>query len=219
MGWEPSIWADNYPMSYLAIYNREIQKDPAEALRGLWQWKTLHRTGLEPQELIPYLELAQELCAEMDEPLSASTLDEATNAFLQLRNELKSEDGPLSPNSRVIVTPQFLLHIADSNDGYSARFPILDVMVARAHRVHTAVDSSKTLQRSLTGGEGYYRELVGYLLNQSSTPKEVPRLERAHFVQGQAIAFYKANESGFDDIGNLPVSKARDYLRDIELNL
>jgi len=208
------FWADRYPPGYLAIYNREIQRKPAESLRGLWRWKTLHRTGFDPEQFDPYIREAEELCDSIDESVSEVSTEKVADAFGKLRKSLKQE-GPLSQNSRVIVTPQFLLHLADSKDGYSGRFPILDVMVARAYRTWTASDTSKTLQATLAGSRNTYIELVEYILGNCETASQVAQMERALFVQGRAIAQYRENEAEYDKIRKLPVSVAREYLDDI----
>lgn len=208
------FWSSRYPPAYLAIYNREIQREPAESLRGLWRWKTLHRTGYEPEQFQPYLEQAKTLCDRIEESVAEVSLEEVADAFISLRKELK-EEGPLSQSSRVVVTPQFLLHLADSEDGYSGRFPILDVMVARGTRTQTASDTSQTLQATLTGSRDSYIELIRHLLSHCDTAPQVAQRERALFVQGQAIARYRENEGEYGRVGDVPVAVAREYLDEI----
>lgn len=214
LDWDVGFWSNRYPPAFLAIYNREIGGDATESLRGLWRWKSLHRTGLDPEEFQPYLEQAKCLRDQPEGSVCDLSLEDIADAFVTFRERLK-KDGPLSENSRVIATPQFLLHLADSEDGYSGRFPILDVMVARAVRTHTATDDSRTLQGTLTGGRESYLELVGYLLENCEFAVQVAQLERALFVQGRAIAAYRENDGEFEKVRELPVSIAREYLDDI----
>jgi len=164
----------------------------------------------------PFLEIAQQLTAGISGGVAESPVDEVTDAFIELRGALKAADGPLSATSRVGVTPQFLLHLADSQNAYSGRFPILDVMVARSYRIHTAEDASRTLQDSLTCSRESYRELVEYFFGNCETANDVARLERALFVQGQSIGRYRENEREYDAIRKVPVSVARDYLQDLK---
>jgi hypothetical protein len=115
--WDVGFWASRYPLHYLAVYNREIQGSPAESLRALWRWKSLHRTSYSLEDVLPFLETAQQLSDDISGNVAESPVDEVTDAFMELRAALKGADGPLSASSRVGVTPQFLLHLADSQDG------------------------------------------------------------------------------------------------------
>lgn len=213
--WDVDLWASRYPIQDLAIYNSERGNDPKDKLRALWQWKSLHRANYGLEDVLPYLDDARELCEVVEEPVAEEPLDEVTDAFTELRARLTEPDGPLTSSSRVVVTPQFLLHLADSRGMYSGRFPILDVMVARAHRTHTAEDDSQTLQDSLMGSEQVYRRLVGYFFERCDSASQVVRLERALFVQGQAIGRYREIEGEYSKVRNVPVATARDYLDEI----
>lgn len=215
VGWDVGFWSSRYPLHYLAIYNRELQKGPGARLRALWRWKSLHRVAYAPPDLLPYLDDAEALCESIDGTVADVSLEEVTDAFVDLRRRLKAEGGPLSANSRVVVTSQFLLHLADSQGAYSGRFPISDVMVARAHRVHTAKDDSRTLQNTLTCSRNSYRQLVQYFFDNCETAEQVARLERALFVQGQAIGRYRENEGEYDEMRKVPVKAARKYLDEI----
>jgi len=214
--WDVEFWARRYPLHYLAIYNREKDRSPAEKLRALWRWKSLHRTSYGPEDVQPFLQEARQLTNEIDGTVADSPTDEVTDAFVELRSQLKSEDGPLSENSRVAVTPQFLLHLADSRDSYSGRFPILDGMVARAYRTHTAEDEDRTLQSALTCSKTSYRQLIEYFFDNCETAEEVATLERALFVQGQSIGRYREDAGEYDEIRKVPVGQAREYLKDIK---
>lgn len=213
--WDVEFWSSRYPLHYLAIYNRALQKGPKERLRALWRWKSLHRAAYDPPDLLPYLDDAEALCERIDGTVADARLEEVTDAFMQLRRRLKAEGGPLSANSRAAVTPQFLLHLADSQGVYSGRFPILDVMVAIAHRVHTAEDDSRTLQDTLTCSQGSYRHLVQYFFDHCETAEQVARLERALFVQGQAFGRICENEGEYHEMRKVPVETAREYLDEI----
>lgn len=213
--WDVEFWANRYPVHYLAIYNRERDRSAEERLRALWRWKSLNRASYTPGDLMPYLSDARELCDEIGQTVVDAPLEEVADAFVTLRSRLKEPDGPLSSNSRVAVTPQFLLHLADSEGQYSGRFPILDVMVARAHRVHVAGDEAKTLQGTLTCSERSYSRLVGYFFERCDSAAEVARLERALFVQGQAIARYREDQAKFKNMRKVTVGAAREYLDEI----
>ncbi len=214
--WDVDFWANRYPLYYLAIYNREIRRPPKETLRALWRWKSLHRTSYDPKDVQPFLKEAQRLTNQIDSSIKDSPIKEVTDAFFELRSQLKDKDGPLSSTSRVAVTPQFLLHLADSQGTYSGRFPILDVMVARSHRTHTSEDETKTLQNALTCSRNSYRQLVEYFFDNCNTAEQVATLERALFVQGQSIGRYRENEEEYETIRKVPVSDARKYLQDIK---
>lgn len=216
--WDVEFWASRYPLHYLSIYNRELSRSPSKRLHNLWRWKSLHRSAYGPEDAEPFLDDARELCQAIDGGVANAPIDEITDAFLELRSRLKEPDGPLSERSRVAVTPQFLLHLVDSDGVYSGRFPILDAMVARAIRTRTATDESRTLQDSLTCSEQFYRQLVEYVLGNCQTPEQVARMERALFVQGRSIGRYRANEGVYDEIRNVPVSTAREYLSEIRRN-
>lgn len=213
--WDVDFWSSRYPLHYLAVYNREIEGEPKKALRALWRWKSLNRANYSPDDVLQYLDDAEALCERIDGTVADAPITEVTDAFTELRSRLKKEDGPLSANSRAVVTPQFLLHLADSRNAYSGRFPILDVMVARAYRVHTAEDESGTLQDALTCSRDSYRRLTGYFFDNCETEEQVERLERALFVQGQAIGRYRANEGKYDEVRKVPVRVAREYLDEI----
>jgi len=213
--WNVDVWASRYPIHDLAIYNSERENDPKDKLRALWQWKSLHRANYELEDMVPYLDDARELCESVEGAVADEPLAGVTDAFTELRARLTEPGGPLSSGSRVIVTPQFLLHLADSEGAYSGRFPILDVMVARAHRTHTAADDSRTLQDSLMGSEQAYRRLVGYFFERCDSAAQVSQLERALFVQGQAIGRYREIEGEYSKVRNVPVATARDYLEEI----
>jgi hypothetical protein len=213
--WDVDFWANRYPIHDLDIYNREREKTPDEQLRALWRWKTLHRANYDIGGVLPYLNDARELCEEIEETASDNPVSQVTNAFTELRGRLTASDGPLRSGSRVVVTPQFLLHLADSRGEYSGRFPILDVMVARAHRTKTAEDKSRTLQSSLTCSETSYRRLVRYFFERCGNAHQVSRLERALFVQGQAIGRFREIEDKFSVMREVPVGTARDYLDEI----
>jgi len=217
--WNVDLWANRYPLHYLAIYNREIHQPPQDRLRALWRWKSLHRTSYDPEDVQPFLKEAQSLANEIDGSVAESPIEEVVDAFIELRSQLKGSNGPLSSNSRVAVTPQFLLHIADSRGTYSGRFPILDVMVARAHRTHTAKDDSRTLPSSLTCSRDSYRKLVEYFFDNCETSEDVAKLERALFVQGQSIGRYRENEEEYETIREVPVEVAHRYLQDILKNI
>lgn len=103
--WDVEFWARRYPLHYLAIYNREKDRSPVEKLQALWRWKSLHRTNYGPEDVQPFLEEAQQLTNEIDGVVADSPTDEVTNAFVELRSQLKSEDGPLSETSRVLSHP------------------------------------------------------------------------------------------------------------------
>lgn len=213
--WDVDFWANRYPIHYLAIYNNQRENEPEDKLRALWRWKSLHRANYDLEDVLPYLTDARELCEGIEGAVDDRPLAEVTEAFMELRARLKEPDGPLSSRSRVVVTPQFMLHLADSRGSYSGRFPILDVMVARAHRVHTAEDESRTLQNSLTCSEQAYRGLLDYFFERCSSSDQVARLERALFVQGQAIGRYREAEGDYDEVRNVPVATAREYLDEI----
>jgi hypothetical protein len=213
--WDVDLWANRYPIHDLAIYNGQRGNDPEDKLRALWQWKSLHRANYDLEDVLPYLDDARDLRDAVEESVADGPLNEVTDAFTELRSRLTEPDGPLTSGSRVIVTPQFLLHLADSRGTYSGRFPILDVMVARAHRTHTAEDDSRTLQDSLMGSEQAYQRLVGYFFERCDSAAQVVRLERALFVQGQAIGRYREIESEYNKVRNVPVAAARGYLDEI----
>jgi len=78
-------------------------------------------------------------------------------------------------------------------------------MVARAHRTNTAEDESRTLQYSLTGSRESYRRPIRYFFEPCETARQVAQLERALFVQGQAIGPYRENEGEYDEMGKVPV--------------
>ena len=203
------------------MYNRVITEmsSPSRKLEALWRWKGLNRPSFEYSEVAPYLEDAKELCDEIEGGVPDRPVHDITAAFVELRDRM-TNDGPLSPSSTVIVTPQFLLHLADSDGEYSGRFPILDVMVARAYRTRTEQDPKRTLQYSLTGSRASYRELVEYFLHNCETSRQVAYLERALFVQGRAIGRYQSIQSGdereYTEVGKIPVSGALSYLKAIE---
>jgi hypothetical protein len=213
--WDVDLWANRYPIHDLAIYNRQRGNDPEDKLRALWQWKSLHRANYDLEDVLPYLDDARELCEAVEGSVEDEPLAEVTDAFAELRARLTEPDGPLSSGSRVVVTPQFLLHLVDSRGAYSGRFPILDVMVARAHRTRTAEDDSRTLQDSLMGSEQTYRRLIGYVFERCDSATQVARLERSLFVQGQAIGRYREIESEYSKVRNVPVAAARGYLDEI----
>ena len=213
--WNVNRWSNRYPLHYLATYNREIQGSPEESLKGLWRWKTLNRAPYELDDLLPFLAEAKGYCERIDATVAEAPLTEVADAFIDLRSSLKSPTGPLSSSSRVMVTPQFLLHLTDSQDSYSGRFPILDVMVARAHRIHTAEDASRTLQSGLNGSRDSYIHLIEYFYDNCDTAEQVARLERAMFVQGQAVGLYHQTQGNTDEIRNVTVETARDYLNEI----
>lgn len=215
ISWDVDFWSKRYPIHDLAIYNRERGAPPEERLRALWRWKSLHRANYDPEDLLPYLDDARELCEGIEGTVADEPLDEATAAFTELRGRLKEPGGPLSSSSQVAVTPQFLLHLADSRGTYSGRFPILDVMVARAYRTRTAEDSSRTLQDSLTCSRDSYRRLVRYFFDRCETTEQVTRLERALFVQGQAIGRYREIEDEYSEVRKVTVGAAQDYLKEI----
>jgi hypothetical protein len=213
--WDVGFWSRRYPAHYLAVYNRALGKPPADKLTALWRWKTLNRAPYAPRDLIPYLADAQELINGVSGSVAEQPLSAVTDAFVELRRRLKTTEGPLSPDSRVAVTPQFLLHLVDSDGSYSGRFPILDVMVARAWRTHTAEDESTTLQGSLTCSRGSYRRLMQYFYERCETASQIAKLERALFMQGRAIGYYRENEGVYDEIRNVPVEASKQYLEDI----
>lgn len=213
--WDIGFWSRRYPAHYLAVYNRELGRPPAEKLEALWRWKTLNRARFALEDLTPYLADAQELIDGIPGSVAEQPLSAVTDAFIELRRRLKTTEGPLSPDSRVAVTPQFLLHLVDSDQSYSGRFPILDVMVARAWRTHTAEDSSTTLQGSLTCSRGSYRRLLQYFYERCKTASQIAQLERALFMQGRAIGYYRENEGVYGEIRNVPVEASRQYLEDI----
>lgn len=213
--WDVDLWANHYPIHDLAIYNGERENDPEDKLRALWRWKSLHRANYDLEDVLPYLADARELCEAVEGSVADEPLAGVIDAFTELRARLTEPDGPLSSGSQVVVTPQFLLHLADSRGTYSGRFPILDVMVARAHRTRTAEDGSRTLQNSLMCSEQAYRRLVGFFFERCNSADQVARLERALFVQGQAIGRYRESESEYSKVRNVPVATARGYLDEI----
>lgn len=215
--WDVDFWASRYPAGDLAVYNREFDNSPKEKLSNLWRWKSLNRAGYEQDKLLDYLDAAKDLCECVEGKTADSPLDGVTNAFLELRRQLRR--GPLSENSYATVTPQFLLHLADSEGSYSGRFPILDIWVARAHRIHTADDASRTLQYGLYTREDPYRELIGYFFDRCENAAEVARLERALFVQGRAIGRYASLEGDFESTPQVPVTAARTYLDEIRRHI
>lgn len=211
--WDVKFWAGQYPAYELARYNRVLGESPEEKLEALWRWKSLHRAH-DLSELVPFLEDAKELCDAIEGDVPEAPLEDITDAFVELRNHLKSEGGPLSPNSMSTVTPQFLLHLADSQGAYSGRFPILDVWVARAHRTHVANDQSR-LQYGLECSRAAYERLIQYFFDHCENADQVATMERALFAQGRAIGRYRELEGDYDDVGKLPVGTAREYLEDV----
>lgn len=215
--WDVEFWSSNYPVYEKAIYNREMKKDPFERLEGLYEWKSLNRTEYSPEELQPFLDHALDITERLPEGWEQGNVEGIIDSFESVLDELRT-NGPLSENSISVVTPQFLLHIADSSEGYSGRFPILDVMVARAHRVHSMDDIDATLQSGLTYSRSSYRNLISYFFDRCSTAKQIATLERALFVQGRAIARLRELEGEYDSINKVPVSVAREYLDVVEAN-
>lgn len=86
--WNVDFWASRYPLHYLAIYNREIGRSPAEKLRALWRWKSLHRTSYQPEDVQPFIEDAQRLTSEIEGTVAESPTDEVASAFIELRSQL-----------------------------------------------------------------------------------------------------------------------------------
>lgn len=213
MDWNVDFWADRYPVADLAVYKHQLDNALEDKLRNLWRWKSLNRAGYDQDELLGYLGTAQELCHGLEGEVRDCPLDAVTGAFLELRQRLRG--GPLSEDSTATVTPQFLLHLADSKGAYSGRFPILDIWVARAHRVHTVEDDSTTLQYSLATGEDSYRRLIDYFFEHCESASHVARLERALFVQGRAIGRYSSLKGDFESTPKVTVEAARTYLEGI----
>lgn len=212
--WDVGFWASQYPAHELARYNRVLGKSPKRKLEALWRWKSLHRAH-SLSELGPFLEDAKELCDTIEGGVPEAPLEGVSEAFVELRNRLRSEGGPLSPDSMSTVTPQFLLHVADSHNEYSGRFPILDVWVARAYRTHTSEDESRSLQYGLWCSRGAYERLIRYFFDNCENTDQVATLERALFAQGRAIGRYRELEGDYNEVGKLPVGTASEYLEDV----
>lgn len=212
--WDVEFWAGRYSAPDLAIYNREMEKEPFERLSGLWQWKSLNRTSYTPGDLRPFIAKARKICFDLTEPLPDEP-GEVVDAF-EAMQEILRDQGPLNQNSTAVVTPQFLLHIADSDFGYSVRFPVLDRMVAVAHQTHTSTSQNETLTDYLSYSRSRYRALVSYFFNRCSTSRQVAMLERALFVQGQAISRYQSIDDEYEKVGNVPIRVAREYVSEVE---
>ncbi len=178
------------------------EPDLVERARKLWKWKSLNRTTnySDVEEAIGDINFS-----------SLVTLDQQ-EAVLGCRDQLR-ENGVLSKNSMSLVTPAFLLHLADSSpDRPSARFPIYDV---------NAWNGYVYLWRKRSDDDVLYaaastspREYASYCrtLNDTLPPDTNPReYEKALFMLGMYATGLLGNQDGCDTLGDV-----RDSLRELE---
>lgn len=158
-------WATRYDAGPddTAVYDEALRThdDYVSRARALWDWKDLSR-GVDFDAVEPVLEsLDIRTYLNYDQSEAVQTLGERLVAGGALAN-------------RTIVTPAFILHLADSDpDNYSVRFPIFDVRCWVAYVFlsgrRTGTDS---LPASATTSSKKYGEFCSFF--ERTKPDQVP---------------------------------------------
>jgi hypothetical protein len=151
--------------------------DALERARALWQWKDLSR-GVDVDAVIDAVTSAE---------LDALTTHPPARAVDTLGRRLVDR-GALA--NRTVVTPTFLLHLADSDPGrYSPTFPIFDVRcwVAFVYLARRRT-GSEPLPKSATTSASRFGEFSAFF--QRTLPESTParEYERALFRFGAYIS-------------------------------
>jgi len=151
--------------------------DALERARALWDWKDLSR-GVNVDDVTDVLTTDELIDLLEDSP---------SDAVGQLA-DLLVERGALA--NRTVVTPAFLLHLADSGPGqYSVRFPIFDVRCWVAYVYLTRRrGGERPLPRSATQSPERFGEFSAFF--QRTIPEHVKgrRYEQAMFRFGAYIS-------------------------------